>query len=262
MEETFQDPGGPIDPGAILADASRRPAPRCSAAAIAYNLFFALVPAMASGLAAASFFGRDEEAIARTEEFLEAVAPDEVALVHLQQRPSGCGRGGQREPGSLHRHLDAWFPSGWPRGESSPFSGSSPGSRAWKRIGHGSGSDSSGSCSPSGRLRPFCSRPSLGVQQCDCRFASGPHRRLLGRDAWQALAMPLGSIGLFCSWSRCIVSVPLVVFPACGWRRSWPRWGPWEPRSDSGSTSARQGRWEAAPWRSSPVWVCSCCGCI
>ncbi len=53
--------------------------PSVLAAAIAYNLFFALVPAMASGLAAASFFGRDEEAIARTEDFLEAVAPAEVA---------------------------------------------------------------------------------------------------------------------------------------------------------------------------------------
>lgn len=53
--------------------------PSVLAAAVAYNLFFALVPGLASGLAAASFLGRDAEAIDRTEEFLEAVAPGEVA---------------------------------------------------------------------------------------------------------------------------------------------------------------------------------------
>lgn len=53
--------------------------PSVLAAAVAFNLFFALVPGLASGLAAASFFGRDQAAIQQTEDFLDAVAPGEVA---------------------------------------------------------------------------------------------------------------------------------------------------------------------------------------
>jgi len=53
--------------------------PGVLAAAVAYNIFFALVPALAAMVAGASFFGRDAEAIERTQEVLEAVAPPDVA---------------------------------------------------------------------------------------------------------------------------------------------------------------------------------------
>ena len=53
--------------------------PSVLAAAVAYNIFFALVPALAAMVAGASFFGRDTEAIRQTREVLEVIAPGEVA---------------------------------------------------------------------------------------------------------------------------------------------------------------------------------------
>ena len=53
--------------------------PGVLAAAVAYNMFFALVPALAAMVAGASFFGRDDEAIEQTREVLALVAPGEVA---------------------------------------------------------------------------------------------------------------------------------------------------------------------------------------
>lgn len=53
--------------------------PNVLAAAVAFNLFFALVPAALAGLAGASFFGRDDEARQQTLEALQRVAPKQVA---------------------------------------------------------------------------------------------------------------------------------------------------------------------------------------
>ncbi len=53
--------------------------PTTLAAAVAYNLFFALVPATAALLAAASFFGRSDEAIRETRQVLDLVAPRQTA---------------------------------------------------------------------------------------------------------------------------------------------------------------------------------------
>lgn len=53
--------------------------PSVLAAAVAYNLFFAIVPGLAGVLAAASVFGRDQEAIEQTRAVLDQIAPDSVA---------------------------------------------------------------------------------------------------------------------------------------------------------------------------------------
>lgn len=52
--------------------------PSVLAAAVAYNIFFALVPAAVALVAGASTFGRSEEAIARTEDALRQLAPVSV----------------------------------------------------------------------------------------------------------------------------------------------------------------------------------------
>jgi len=53
--------------------------PGVLAAAVAYNLFFALVPAAIPVLVAASFFGRNAEAQEQTVDFLEQILPAETA---------------------------------------------------------------------------------------------------------------------------------------------------------------------------------------
>lgn len=53
--------------------------PGVLAAAVAYNMFFALVPALAAMVAGASVFGRDDEAIEQTQDVLALVAPGDVA---------------------------------------------------------------------------------------------------------------------------------------------------------------------------------------
>lgn len=52
--------------------------PTVLAAAVAYNIFFALVPAAVALVAGASTFGRSDEAIARTEGVLRELAPASV----------------------------------------------------------------------------------------------------------------------------------------------------------------------------------------
>lgn len=52
--------------------------PSVLAAAVAYNIFFALVPAAVALVAGASTFGRSDEAIARTEDALSQLAPRSV----------------------------------------------------------------------------------------------------------------------------------------------------------------------------------------
>ncbi|MDH3296434.1 MAG: YihY/virulence factor BrkB family protein [Acidimicrobiia bacterium] len=53
--------------------------PTTLAAAVAYNLFFALVPAAFALLAGASFFGRSDDAIAQTRDVLDAIAPAQTS---------------------------------------------------------------------------------------------------------------------------------------------------------------------------------------
>jgi len=53
--------------------------PGVLAAAVAFNLFFALVPATIPLVVAASFFGRNQEAQAQTVDFLEEVLPSDTA---------------------------------------------------------------------------------------------------------------------------------------------------------------------------------------
>jgi len=53
--------------------------PSVLAAAVAYNLFFAFVPGIAAVLAAASVFGRDDEAIEQTRHVLDQIAPESVS---------------------------------------------------------------------------------------------------------------------------------------------------------------------------------------
>lgn len=73
--------------------------PGVLAAAVAYNIFFALVPALAAMVAGASFFGRDTEAIAQTREVLEVIAPGEVArFISVDLLPDVAGSI-QNEPG-------------------------------------------------------------------------------------------------------------------------------------------------------------------
>lgn len=53
--------------------------PSVLASAVAYNLFFAFVPGIAAVLAAASVFGRDDEAIEQTRHVLDQIAPASVS---------------------------------------------------------------------------------------------------------------------------------------------------------------------------------------